>query len=117
MPKHGDMEEHLARVAPALERIAELERQLAEARAENRTVWEENRRLCDGIAPMLARAEAAESQLAAQRERDGRDAERWRLARTAPIGGPYIVPGGNIGGWLTYDAADIAIDAALKDRP
>jgi hypothetical protein len=69
------------------------------------------------IDALLAKADDLQSQLAAQRERDGRDAERWRLARTAPIGGPYIVPGGNIGGWLTYDAADIAIDAALKDRP
>jgi hypothetical protein len=91
-------------------------RQLAEARAECERLWEHK-------VALLNRAEAAESQLAAQRERDGRDAERYRrLAKHAFKNEAYdrYGPGAHwsIGLYaadssMTFDAA---VDA-LKDRP
>jgi hypothetical protein len=102
--------------------IANLERQLAEARADAHDQrWQH--------AQELKRAEAAESQLAAQRERDGRDAERlarW-ITRHAADFPDWIrrdhacaecVPGGEMvqPGFRCAMHTAAAIDAAIKDR-
>jgi hypothetical protein len=115
--------------------IAELERQLAEARAaliasesealalirDQRQRAEHCERLladtCATANEALARAREAESELAAQRERDGRDAVRFRHVITRgklPLrctDGYYYEDG------LLYPTPDAAIDAALKERP
>jgi hypothetical protein len=135
--------------------IANLERQIAEAREEGEarlrgeraahevtrkalaeatetwtdeagTVW------CPPTAWAYAQAcralENAKSQLAAQRERDGRDAERWRFVRKwwGRLCDVYVGDGPEVdevyidetNGWLVdAETLDAAIDAALKDRP
>jgi hypothetical protein len=66
-----------------------------------------------------------QSQLAAQRERDGRDAERWRFVRLRLFASDvrellFDYPAGtNFNADNNREAAriDAAIDAALKDRP
>jgi hypothetical protein len=79
--------------------------------------------LAAGINQLQRAREAAESQLAAQRERDGRDAARYRWLRDDPpvelavrqrteygprLGFSYL--------YLDGEQLDAAIDAALKDR-
>jgi hypothetical protein len=79
-----------------------------------------------------ARAEAAErqiaalkSQLAAQRERDGRDAARYRWLRQGDNDEPCLRDGNgkpfddseHYFFLLRNEELDRAIDAALKDRP
>jgi hypothetical protein len=69
-----------------------------------------------------------QSQLAAQRERDGRDAERWRFARkwwgrlcdVYEGDGPEVVSVyvDEANGWMVDpDTLDAAIDFAIKDTP
>jgi hypothetical protein len=100
--------QHLARAEAA-------ERQLAEAREREAEIREAY--ALKDVAYELARSSAEDfkAQLAAQRERDGRDAERYRWLRHRKNACVSLMPRGN---WFPDPAdLDAAIDAALKDRP
>jgi hypothetical protein len=107
-------------MATAADHITNLARQLAEARADARFA-----RDCAAAAGAVLAERLA--QLAAQRERDGRDAERldWMESymhtltwdddgRRVCIEAAHGIEGV---GESWRDAIDAAIDAALKDRP
>jgi hypothetical protein len=90
--------------------IVSLERQLAEAR--------------EDAADWMHDCKAAESQLAAQRERDGRDAERYRFLHDDPPVELAVRQRKDYGArdgfsylYLDGEQLDAAIDAALKGRP
>jgi hypothetical protein len=134
----------------AADLIQQLERQLAEAREERTRIAEAVRFAPDSahwsaelakllgedslagistlrkwLAEESGRRHAAEAQLAAQRERDGRDAARYRWLRQGDNDEPCLRDGNgkpfddseHYFFLLRNDELDAAIDAALKDRP